>query len=83
MPWLEAGVFYFFKNVKNARAITKEVILAMKELSEPLFRAFIGRVQKLGYTDLKNMTKGLRSLLLKMQPQESELEQESENELEV
>ena len=25
----------------------------MKELSEPLFRAFIGRVQKLGYTDLK------------------------------
>ena len=55
----------------------------MKELSEPLFRAFFRRVQKLGYTDLKNMTQRLETLVTDMQPQESELEQESENELEV
>lgn len=36
----------------------------MKELSEPLFRAFIGRVQKLGYTDLKNMTQRIEKLVV-------------------
>lgn len=82
-PGAKAGVFYFFKNVNNARAIAKEVILAMKELSEPFFRAFIGRVQKLGYTDLKNMTQRLEKLVVDMQPQEPEPEQEPENELEV
>lgn len=55
----------------------------MKGLSEPLYKAFIGRVQKLGYTDLKNMTQSLEKLVADMQPQESEPEQEPENELEV
>ncbi|WP_068962329.1 hypothetical protein [Desulfosporosinus sp. BG] len=36
----------------------------MKELSEPLFRAFIGRVQKLGNTDLKNMTQRIEKLVV-------------------
>ncbi|EGW41461.1 hypothetical protein [Desulfosporosinus sp. OT] len=39
----------------------------MKELSEPLFRAFVRRVQKLGYTDLKNMTQRLEKLVVDMQ----------------
>ena len=55
----------------------------MKGLSEPFYKAFIGRVQKLGYTDLKNMTQSLEKLVADMQPQESEPEQEPENELEV
>jgi len=44
----------------------------MKKLSEPLFRAFVRRVQKLGYTDLKNMTQRLEKLVVDMQPQEPE-----------
>ena len=55
----------------------------MKELSEPLFKAFDRRAQKLGYTDLKNMIQRLEKLVVDMQPQEPEPEQESENELEV
>ena len=55
----------------------------MKELSEPLYRAFVRRVQKLGYTVLKKYDQRLEKLVIDMQPQEPEPEQEQENELEV